>query len=144
MWTRQNIQKIILDFSLKASNNPFNGVASLYKKDNADWKDDIGLDSIELMQLSAYVNSFFNLFEMKDPPYLLSSAKLDDWVELVFDAKQKSNEYLNFTTSGTSGQSKTGDQEPRGAGAAATNRGHVRRGTAGNAGQGGLLHQYFP
>ena len=107
MWTRQNIQKIILDFSLKASNNPFNGVASLYKKDIADWKDDIGLDSIELMQLAAYVNSFFNLFEMKDPPYLLSSAKLEDWVELVFNAKQRSNEYLNFTTSGTSGQSKT-------------------------------------
>ena len=107
MWTRQNIQKIILDFSLKASNNPFNGVASLYKTDNADWKDDMGLDSIELMQLATYINLFFNLFEMKDPPYLLSSNKLDDWVELVFDAKQKSNEYLNFTTSGTSGQSKT-------------------------------------
>lgn len=107
MWTRQNIQKIILDFSLKASNNPFNGVASLNKTDNADWKDDMGLDSIELMQLATYINLFFNLFEMKDPPYLLSSNKLDDWVELVFDAKQKSNEYLNFTTSGTSGQSKT-------------------------------------
>jgi long-chain acyl-CoA synthetase len=106
MWNRYYIKRIILDFSLKVTKQPFHGSIAVYQKEGADWKDDIGLDSIEIMQLAAHVNSFFALFEMNDPPYLLSFTKVDDWVEQVYDAKQKVDDCLSFYSSGTSGQAK--------------------------------------
>lgn len=86
---------------------PFNGDGSFYEIKYADWKDDVGLDSIELMTLAAHVNSFFTVFETANPPYLLSSTKVEEWIDLIFEAKQLSNDYLSFSSSGTSGQEKT-------------------------------------
>lgn len=106
MWSRYHIKRIILDFYLKVTKQPFHGIAAIYQKQGVDWKDDFGLDSIEIMQLAAHVNSFFALFEMNDPPYLLSFTKVDDWVEQVYNAKQKVNDCLSFYSSGTSGQAK--------------------------------------
>lgn len=105
-WSRHHIKRIILDFSLLVSRKPFHGIARVYQTEGADWKDDIGLDSIEIMQLAAHVNSFFTLFEMKDPPYLLSYTKVDDWIEQVYNARQKTNDSICFYSSGTSGQAK--------------------------------------
>ncbi|MDN3584230.1 AMP-binding protein [Mucilaginibacter flavus] len=85
---------------------PFTGDAALYQIIGADWKHDLGLDSIELMGLAAEVNSLFNLFAVNEPPYLLSSAKVDDWVEMVLKTRQRADEILCFNTSGTSGQTK--------------------------------------
>lgn len=97
----------MLDLASKVSGNPFYGSAALYHIVNADWKNDVGLDSIELMQLSAYVNSFFNLLEMKNPPYLLASRKVDEWVDQIYQAKQEVNDIITFFTSATTGTEKT-------------------------------------
>ena len=59
------------------------------------------------MMLAAHVNSFFNIFETANPPYLLSSTKVEEWIDLIFEAKKLSNEYISFSSSGTSGQTKT-------------------------------------
>jgi 4-coumarate--CoA ligase (photoactive yellow protein activation family) len=107
MWTHKNIQRLIIDFSLKSSNQSFNGVHHLYQNINADLKNDIGLDSIEMMQLAAYANNFFNLFNIKDSPYLLSHTKLSDWVNLIYDATKREGETIKFQSSGTSGNAKT-------------------------------------
>jgi 4-coumarate--CoA ligase (photoactive yellow protein activation family) len=107
MWTHQNIQRLILDFSLKSSNQSFNGDHQIYQNINADLKNDIGLDSIELMQLAAYTNNFFNLFNLKDSPYLLSHTKLSEWVNLIYEARKREDETIKFQSSGTSANSKT-------------------------------------
>ena len=107
MWRHENIQRLLIDFSLKISARSFIGANDFYTKTGLDWKDDLGLDSIELMDLAAHANSFFCLFSRKDPVYLLSYTKLDNWVELIFEARKKDDTILQFQTSGTSGQSKT-------------------------------------
>lgn len=106
MWSHQTIKRLVLDLASKVAGTPFYGSATLYHTVNADWKNDVGLDSIELMQLSAYVNSFFNLLEMKNPPYLLASRKVDEWVDQIYQAKQEVNDSITFLTSGTTGTEK--------------------------------------
>ncbi|MBD1395255.1 hypothetical protein [Mucilaginibacter glaciei] len=106
MWTRVNIKQIIIDLSLKVTGQPFTGDSSFYQLTDADWKDTLGLDSIELMGLAAAVNSFFNIFEIYNPPYLLSSTRIDDWVDMIYKVRQVNDEALIFHTSGTSGTAK--------------------------------------
>jgi 4-coumarate--CoA ligase (photoactive yellow protein activation family) len=103
MLSRENIHRLLIDFSLKSSNQSFHGDHRIYEFKNADLKNDIGLDSIELMQLAAYANNFFNLFSIKDAPYLLSHSRLSDWVETIYEARIRTDEPLKFHTSGTSG-----------------------------------------
>lgn len=71
-----------------------------------DWKDSIGLDSIQLMELSAQLNSFFQLYEKPQAPYLLSMASIEEWVEAVFKTIGQEESSLSFQSSGTSGQTK--------------------------------------
>lgn len=105
MWSYENIRQLLIDFSLKSSNQSFVGDHRIYQNTDADLKTDIGLDSIELMQLAAYANNFFTLYNIKDSPYLLSHTKLNEWVELIFEARQRADLSLKFHTSGTSGNS---------------------------------------
>lgn len=106
MWSHENIQTVILDLYGKVSRTSFTGDAGKYKLTTAHWKDDLGLDSIELMELAAEVNSFFQLFTAPGAPYLLSFERMEEWVEQIFAVKQRHNEGVCFHTSGTSGQSK--------------------------------------
>lgn len=103
IWDKSCVKRLILDMALKVQQKPFTGNQAYYDWEAADLKDDLGLDSIEVMSLAANVNSFFNLFEKDQPPYLLSSHKLDDWVAMVLS---KDHLNLSFQTSGTSGQAK--------------------------------------
>jgi long-chain acyl-CoA synthetase len=106
MWTHNNIKQLLIDFLLKSSNQSFIGDHRIYQDQNADLKNDLGLDSIELMQLAAYANNFFQLFKIKNSPYLLSYTKLSDWVNLIYEARQLDDESLKFHSSGTSGNTK--------------------------------------
>jgi long-chain acyl-CoA synthetase len=106
MWSHDAIRRILLDLSLKATERPFQGVGSLYDADKFDWKKDVGLDSLELMQLAALANSFFHIFDLPQPPYLLASTRIADWVEMVSGARQQLNERVSFHTSGTTGQTR--------------------------------------
>lgn len=106
MLSHENIARILIDFSLKSTNQSFIGDHRIYQNKIADLKNDIGLDSIEMMQLAAYANNFFDLFSIKEPPYLLSYTKMPDWVDLIYEARKRSDENLKFHTSGTSGNTK--------------------------------------
>lgn len=105
-WRRQDIKRVTIDFSLKVREMPFHGDGSFYEMQDVDWKDDVGLDSMELMLLAAHVNSFFAIFESANPPYLLSSTKVEVWIDFIFDLKLTANAYLDFNSSGTSGETK--------------------------------------
>lgn len=102
-WSKQSIKRLILDWVLKVTREPFVGNASRYTLADADFKDDLGLDSIQLMELAAHVNSFFHIFSNPQPPYLLAHTRLNEWVNLVEESLQQSNTTLNFQTSGTTG-----------------------------------------
>lgn len=106
MWYTENIRRLLHDFAGKVTRRPFAGSADMYAITEGDWKDDLGLDSIQLMELAAEVNSFFCLFEIKDPPYLLSFHRIEDWVAQILLARQRWDEGLHFHSSGTTGSSK--------------------------------------
>lgn len=106
IWTKDTIRQLITHFSLKEMKKPFQGLAALYSPTNADLKDDIGLDSIKIMELAAQVNAFFHLYEQGSPPYLLSYRLMDEWAYIVHEIVQVSPSVLSFQTSGTSGTSK--------------------------------------
>lgn len=105
-WSQQHIKRLILDLALKVTKQPFVGNGDRYQLLDADLKDDIGLDSMEIMELAAHVNSFFNIFNNPKPVYLLSYTRLNDWVKLVEESLQRSNTVLNFQSSGTTGSPK--------------------------------------
>lgn len=105
-WSSYHIQRLILDLVLKVTKQPFVGNASRYQIVDADLKDDLGLDSMEIMELAAHVNSFFNIFQNPKPPYLLSHTRLNEWVSLVEESLQHSNTVLSFQSSGTTGAAK--------------------------------------
>lgn len=107
MLSHESIKRLLIDLSFRATDNPFIGVGENYHAKNLSWKDDIGLDSIEMMHFSSLTNVFFNLFELEQPPYLLQYPKVDEWVELIFEAHKDNINSLNFFTSGTTGQAKT-------------------------------------
>lgn len=107
MLNRESIKRLLIDLSLRATDKPFLGVAHHYFALNLTWKDDIGLDSIEMLNFSALTNTFFNLFELEQPPYLLQYPKVDEWVDLIFEAHKNDIQSINFFTSGTTGQIKT-------------------------------------
>lgn len=106
MWSDAAIRRILLDLSLNASRRPFQGIGSLYGSDKIDWKSDIGLDSLELMELAALANSFFHLFDLDSSPYLLASTRVADWVGGVSEARRRLDERVSFHTSGTTGQTR--------------------------------------
>lgn len=107
MLTAWNIKRLLLDLALKVSEQPFLGNRDNYIAENLSWKNDIALDSLEMLNFAAITNSFFNLLELDRPPYLLQHDKVDDWVELILKAHQTDIKSLNFFSSGTSGNVKT-------------------------------------
>ncbi|TKC63563.1 hypothetical protein FBD94_04170 [Pedobacter hiemivivus] len=106
IWETQHIKRILLDLALKVTDTPFYGVNTPYDTTGLDWKNDVGLDSIQLMHLSVAAGSFFSLFEMDQPPYLLSYSSVDEWVSEILSAKKEVNNSISFTSSGTTGNTK--------------------------------------
>lgn len=77
--------------------------------DPADWTASMDLvqegpmlDSLELMTLAGDVNRLFSLDETGLEDYLLRRRRLDDWADLILDARA-STSGLRFMTSGSSG-----------------------------------------
>lgn len=107
MWSLSNIHRLIIDMSLKVKGESFTGSADAYHVKSGDWKDDFGLDSIQLMELAATVNSFFLLFELENPPYLISIPRIEDWVLQIYNVRNNSQHEICFQTSGSTGSSKS-------------------------------------
>lgn len=104
-WTHQNIRRILLDFVQKViPNSHKNGKLELYVGN--DLAQDFGLSSMQIVELAAYINSFFHFFDSKNPPSLLTDSLLDNWVQKVLDVRMENDEFLSFQSSGTTGNSK--------------------------------------
>ena len=76
----------------------------LHGKEDVDLSDDIGLSSMQLMELAAKANAFFQLFAAENPPYLLSGTKLSSWIQKIQNSCTNQLKNIGFASSGTGGQ----------------------------------------
>lgn len=104
-WTREHARRVILDFAFRLKGVSYTGNHNLYKE-GQDLSHDLGLSSLEAMDLAAQVNAFFHLMETGPDQYLLNSPSVDIWAEKCVNGRKLKNEQLTFFTSGTTGQSK--------------------------------------
>lgn len=104
-WTTHNIQQILIDFIKKLSNDSF-GFDHINEQNPIEFSNDLGLSSIQVMELAAYTNSFFHLFDIPEPPALLRISTLHGWVDAILKVRKQLNKLVTFKTSGTSGESK--------------------------------------
>ncbi|MEL6191421.1 MAG: AMP-binding protein [Bacteroidota bacterium] len=71
-----------------------------------DLQDDIGLDSIEIMELAAYFHGKFHMMELGTDVYLLSSRRVEDWLIRIHQAANDFHLPITFFTSGSTGEPK--------------------------------------
>ena len=102
MFTEQSVRNVLVDLAGFVSKQHFTKHHKYYVP-GLNWQDHLGLDSIQIMELAAYVNSLFHLFETDKKNYLLEDAFVDHWVQKVISARSEKNKQLTFRTSGTSG-----------------------------------------
>ncbi len=104
-WTVQNIRRILFDLVQKVqSQSPkINNQATLA---GIDFYNDYGLNSMQLVELASYVNSFFHFLDVDQAPNLLNNPSIDSWVQKILAVRLESDEYVSFQSSGTSGNSK--------------------------------------
>lgn len=104
-WTPANARRVIVDFANQLQGQPYSGSPDIYKE-GLDLKEDLQLESIQVMDLAARVNAFFQLPETGPEQYLLDSSAVDVWVEKCVRGRQLSNKNITFLTSGTTGHAK--------------------------------------
>ncbi len=102
MFTQQCIRNVLVDLAGFVTKQNFTKHHKYYLPD-LNWQDDLGLDSIQIMELAAHVNSLFHVFETNKRNYLLEDDVVDNWVQKVISARSEKNKQLTFRTSGTSG-----------------------------------------
>jgi 4-coumarate--CoA ligase (photoactive yellow protein activation family) len=66
----------------------------------------LALDSLEHLQLAAAANRFFHLHASGLEDYLLRYARLEQWVELILTARERSTGTISVMTSGSSGEQR--------------------------------------
>lgn len=98
------IQRLLIDWYYKIKYQTYQNYNPWYTANEANWENDLALTSLEKMQLAAHANSFFNVFEYKNPPYLLSLNTLREWVAALYSVGPSS---FAFQSSGTGGLQKT-------------------------------------
>jgi len=102
IWTEENVGRIITDLAAHILRSQHRNLVESARRPvhlDKDW----GLDSVQRMELAAYVNEFFGLFDASADHYLLADAILDNWVARVLRARAETNETLVFFTSGSTG-----------------------------------------
>lgn len=103
MWyTQDKIIRILSDMISEILDQP---VAAPFRNDSL-LTDDLGLNSMQILELSIKINTFFQLHKSDEPPYLLNLRIICDWVEKIIIALKHSTETIAFTTSGTGGARK--------------------------------------
>ncbi len=104
-WTTNNIQQVLLCFIKKLSNDAY-GFEHIEVEKPIEFSSHLGLSSIQVMELAAYANSFFHLFDNPEPPALLRIYTLQGWASAILKSREQLNQFITFKTSGTSGESK--------------------------------------
>jgi 4-coumarate--CoA ligase len=106
MFSKQTIRNVVIDLAGNVTKQTFTQHHKNYKE-GVTLHDDKGLDSIQIMELAAYVNSFFHIFETDKENYLLENDDIDSWVAKIINARTEKNNQITFRTSGTSGYTKS-------------------------------------
>ncbi|MBO0937443.1 4-coumarate--CoA ligase [Fibrella sp. HMF5335] len=101
IWTTDTVRRLVLDTLSGLTGQPPGGVAT-----GADLYRDMGVDSITRMELAAHLNEFFGLFDTAADNYLLADTLLDNWVAKIIRARQESDGFITFRTSGTGGSAR--------------------------------------
>ena len=102
MFEEQCIRNVLVDLAGFVSKQNFTKHHKFYEPD-LNFQDNLGLDSIQIMELAAHVNSLFHVFETDKKNYLLADDLVDNWVNKVITARSEKNSQLTFRTSGTTG-----------------------------------------
>jgi long-chain acyl-CoA synthetase len=102
IWTTANVQRIILDMAGGLWPKSPVGVPATVPA-GFDLFVDLGLDSLQRMELAARLNEFFGILHTSATNYLLADTTLDHWTTCILRARQENDESLTFRTSGTSG-----------------------------------------
>ncbi|MBO0930832.1 phosphopantetheine-binding protein [Fibrella aquatilis] len=100
-WTPDTVRRLVLDMLAGLLGLPPGGITA-----GADLYRDMGVDSITRLELAARLNEFFGLFNSAANHYLLADTLLDNWVQKIIHARQESDEFITFRTSGTGGSSR--------------------------------------
>lgn len=103
IWNSGNVQRIVLDMAGRILQQPHAGRPTGVSP-TLDLYRDLGMDSLQRMELAAHLNEFFGLFETSADNYLLASTRLDHWTNCILRARTEIDDTLTFRTSGTTGQ----------------------------------------
>ncbi|MEQ8703428.1 MAG: hypothetical protein RIC19_05895 [Phaeodactylibacter sp.] len=102
IWTIENTRRLIIDLAHRLQGQAYSGNQKDYRP-GQNLKDDLQLESIQVMDLSAQVNAFFHLMETSPDNYLLASYSVDEWAQKCVNGRAQKSESITFLTSGTTG-----------------------------------------
>lgn len=102
MFSEQCIRNVLVDLAGFVAKQNFT-LHHKYYQPHLHFQDDLGMDSIQIMELAAHINSLFHIFETDKQNYLLEDGLVDNWVQKVLSARAEKNKHLTFRTSGTTG-----------------------------------------
>lgn len=106
IWTTGNVHRIILDMAgglLAKAHASIYGAVPV----GLDLFLDLGLDSLQRMELAARLNEFFGILRTSASNYLLADTSLEHWTNCILRARRENDESLTFRTSGTAGAGKS-------------------------------------
>ncbi len=105
IWTSDNVQRIILDTAGRIMQKPHAGLPTIVSPE-LDLYHDLGIDSLQRMELAAHLNEFFGIFHTSASNYLLADTSLAHWTTCILRARLESDESITFRTSGTTGTAR--------------------------------------
>ncbi|RYF71493.1 MAG: 4-coumarate--CoA ligase [Cytophagaceae bacterium] len=105
IWTPENVGRIILDTASRITQLPQQGVTD-GAVNHVDLQYDLGLNSLQRMELAARMNELFGIFQTSADNYLLANTSVSHWINCVLRARSQADEVLTFRTSGSTGPSK--------------------------------------
>jgi len=105
IWTTDNVRRIVLDMAGRILQKPHAGLPTTVPTE-LDLYLDLGLDSLQRMELAAHLNEFFGILQTSAHNYLLADTTLAHWTNCILRARFENDESLTFRTSGTSGGAK--------------------------------------
>jgi long-chain acyl-CoA synthetase len=106
IWTSDTIRRIILDMAGRILQKPHAGLPGTVPT-KLDLHYDLGMNSLQRMELAAHLNEFFGIFHTSASNYLLADTSLNHWINCILRARVESDESLTFHTSGTSGAARS-------------------------------------
>ena len=105
IWTADNVRRIVLDMAGRLLQTPHAGLPTAVAP-TLDLQVDLGLTSLQRMELAAHLNEFFGILHTSASNYLLADTSLDHWANCILRARLEANDWLIFRTSGTSRSAK--------------------------------------